>query len=476
MRRMQRNRWLEGALAGAGLLLLAASPASAQLDWLRPPAEVGSQRGQPQQQARPQRQGRQQQVAPQQQQERRQQEWHPLFPLFELFRGNDDPPPPRYAVPRRGQDFLSPGAGVGGDQPRPRRQAPVQAEQPSEPRGTVFASIEAARKDNSVKITDVVLVIGDEYATPLAQGLADAFAAERGSIAVIGKAESASGFGPSSQFNWLTTAPQLAASQEATAIVVFAGSNDLRPITDELGKAELFDERWRELYGKRIDELLAALKDHGRPVVVVGQPPVDDNKASDRNAKLNELLKEHVEKAGLIFVDVWDGFTDENGKFLMSGPAVDGQRRRLRTSDGAGFTRAGGRKLAFFVDRSLGKLLNGGAVPSATAAAGATPGGGTSLPMLIQLTGAGAAGSAKTLAGGARPGEPARIPDTSASRVLISGEPLSPVNGRADDFRWTPPGAPPQPPPGAAAPAAAAAPPPATPAPAAGAAGTATAP
>ncbi len=215
----------------------------------------------------------------------------------------------------------------------------------------MFASIEAARKDNSVKITDVVLVIGDEYATPLAQGLADAFAAERGGIAVIGKAESASGFGPASQFDWLGAVPALASSQEATAIVVFAGSNDLRPITDEAGKAELFDERWREIYGKRLDELLAALKNHGRPVVVVGLPPVDDNKASDRNAKLNELLKEHVEKAGLVFADVWDGFVDENGKFLTSGPAVDGQRRRLRTADGAGFTRAGGRKLAFFVDR-----------------------------------------------------------------------------------------------------------------------------
>jgi hypothetical protein len=473
MLRIGRNAWLEGGLAGVGLLLLASSPSFAQSDWFRPPADIGNARNAPQQQTRPQRQQApsRQQVAPPPQQ-RQPQQWHPLFPLFELFRGNDDPPPPRYAVPRRGQDYLPSAGGVGSEPVRPRRAAPVQAEQPSEPRGTVFASIEAARKDNSVKITDVVLVIGDEYATPLAQGLADAFAAERGGIAVIGKAESASGFGPASQFDWRGAVPALASSQEATAIVVFGGSNDLRPITDEAGKAELFDERWREIYGKRLDELLTALKSHGRPVVVVGLPPVDDNKASDRNAKLNELLKEHVEKAGLVFADVWDGFVDENGKFLMSGPAVDGQRRRLRTADGAGFTRAGGRKLAFFVDRSLGKLLNGGAVPTATAAAGASPATGSSLPMLIQLTGAGAAGAAKTLAGGARPGEPARIPDTAASRVLVSGEPLGPVNGRADDFRWTPPGAPPGP--AAAAPATGAAP--ATPAPAPGAAGTATTP
>lgn len=459
---------LAGGLLLAALLvapILTAGPAFAQGDWFRPPADIGSNRGAPQQarppqqyrqpaqrQQRPQRQAPPQAAAPQQ----RQQEWRPLFPLFDIFRGGDAPP--RYVRPS------SPGMYGSGNTPldapteRPRRVAPAE---PAEPRGTVHASIDAARKAVSSQITDVVLVIGDEYAAPLAQGLADAFAADRAGAAVIAKGEGGSGLAADGSFDWLTAVQGgLAAEQEATAIVLFAGTNDLHPLTDAAGaKAELFDERWREIYGRRLDDLLMALKMHGRPVVVVGLPPVDDSRASDRNADLNAILKEHAERAGVIFVDVWDGFTDENGKFVMSGAAVDGARRRLRTADGAGFTRAGGRKLAFFVDRSLGKLLSGGD-PAASAGMPQVPAGG-GIPSIIQLTGPGAGGAARTLAGGGpRAGEPARPggDDSAAARVLVSGEPLAPVSGRADDYTWNPSGKPPA----AAAPAAAA------PAPAAG--------
>lgn len=429
MRRIARGarfggRSVRGLVCAAALLF--ASPAFAQSDWFRPPADIGSSRAAPQGRTQP-RQAPSRQRAPEQR-----QQWRPLFPLFDIFRGGQAPP--RYADPQRDR-----GAAPATGRATRQRRAPVQVARPTEPRGTVYPSIEAARKDNAVKITDVVLVIGDEYTAPLAQGLADAFASDREGIVVIDKGEGASGFGPDSTFNWVTAAAELARSQEATAIVAFAGGNDLHPVADGAGKAALFDERWREIYGRRLDELLVALKAHGRPVVVVGLPPVDDDKQSNRNSEFNDLLKEHVERAGLIFVDVWDGFVDENGKFRLSGPAVDGQRRRLRTSDGVGFTRAGGRKLAFFVDRSLGKLLNGGEVPAT--APGGVPTSGNSVPMFIQLTGDGAGGVAKTLAGAQAPEKSARVPDTTASRVLVSGEPLTPVNGRVDDFRWTPPGA-----------------------------------
>ena len=45
---------------------------------------------------------------------------------------------------------------------------------------------------------------------------------------------------------------------------------------------------------------------------------------------LNELYRAQAEKAGIIYVDVWEGFVDEGGKFAASGPDVDGQTRRLR--------------------------------------------------------------------------------------------------------------------------------------------------
>lgn len=413
-------------LAGASLASL---PALAQSDWFRPPGNVGQPSSRPaqpqrqqQQQARPQRQ-----QAPSRAQQRQaapapRESWSPFQPLINLFGGDR----PRSAAPRMPR----------GVEPPPVVRAPVVAP-PAEPRGTVFDTVAAARSEGK-DVSQVVLVLGDENAGPLAQGLADAFAADREGVVVAGRSEAGSGLASASGFDWLSAIRQLPPAEAPNVIVLFAGANDLAPIEDPAGRAELLDERWRELYGRRLDEVIASLKAQGRPVAVVGLPPVEDEDQSVRRAQFNALLQEHVERAGLIFVDATDGFVDENGKFMMSGPAVDGQRRRLRTADGLGFTRAGGRKLAFFVDRELDDVLS--RPGEATPAAAATPNPADTRPSMILLTG-GAAPGARALAGAPGSPAPAATPAVQdgaaeASRVLVSGEALPAVAGRTDDFRW----------------------------------------
>ncbi len=72
---------------------------------------------------------------------------------------------------------------------------------------------------------------------------------------------------------------------------------------------------------------------------------------------LNDLFRSHAEKAGITYVDVWDGFSDDAGQFTMQGPDYEGQIRRLRTPDGVFFTPAGARKLAHFVEREIQRAL-----------------------------------------------------------------------------------------------------------------------
>ena len=72
---------------------------------------------------------------------------------------------------------------------------------------------------------------------------------------------------------------------------------------------------------------------------------------------LNTIYRASVEKAGGEFVDIWDGFVDEDGKFVISGSDINGQQVRLRGSDGINFTRAGKRKLAFYVEKEIRRLL-----------------------------------------------------------------------------------------------------------------------
>ena len=50
---------------------------------------------------------------------------------------------------------------------------------------------------------------------------------------------------------------------------------------------------------------------------------------------LNELYRERTEKAGIVYVDNWDGFVDEEGRYAVQGPDFEGQVRRLRAADGA---------------------------------------------------------------------------------------------------------------------------------------------
>ncbi len=73
---------------------------------------------------------------------------------------------------------------------------------------------------------------------------------------------------------------------------------------------------------------------------------------------LNEIFRERAAKAGVRYVDVWDGFVDQQGQFISSGPALDGQTRRLRVSDGVHFTRFGSRKLAHYVELDLVRLFD----------------------------------------------------------------------------------------------------------------------
>ncbi|WP_246252147.1 SGNH/GDSL hydrolase family protein [Ancylobacter pratisalsi] len=416
------------------------SSAHAEDPWFRPPGSVGQTPGRAAQQYRP---PRQQQNRNRQTQQRQPptRSWSPFQPLIDLFK----PQAPRYAAPSRQRDTAP---------PRVVRSTPV-IEAPTEPRGTVYDTAEAARKDSD-GYSQIVLVIGDEYAAPLAQGLADAFVTDRESVAVVGKSEAGSGLGPQSTFDWNIAARQLAATSQANIVVVFAGMNDLRPIDGPTGKAELFDERWLDIYGRRIDEFLLRLKLYGRPVVLVGLPPVEDAAANERNMRLNALLKERVERAGLIYADVIDGFLDEDGKFMMSGPDVDGQRRRLRAADGVGFTRSGGRKLAFFIDKQIDHLLVDPADPAAAALSAVE-----ARPSIVLLTGGISAGS-RVLAGApgeASPSLSQALPPSAAAeassatspagepepaRVLVSGAPLPTVTGRTDDFSW-PAGAPTQP-------------------------------
>jgi uncharacterized protein len=227
-----------------------------------------------------------------------------------------------------------------------------------------------------------------------------------------------------------------------------AADNDAPPaITPEKsarspnGVYEFREERWVELYTRKIDEMIGVLKSKGVPVLWVGLPALRGAKPTADMLFLDSLYREAAGKAGITYVDVWDGFVDEAGRFLQQGPDYQGQTRRLRSYDGVYFTQPGARKLAHYVEREITRLLAARSAPIALPTEPATPGAnalpgqpaprplaGPILPLVASSVGT------DQLLGG--PGSRPAAVDALAARTLVKGEPLAPPAGRADDFAW----------------------------------------
>jgi lysophospholipase L1-like esterase len=93
---------------------------------------------------------------------------------------------------------------------------------------------------------------------------------------------------------------------------------------------EFRSDAWSEAYIRRIDDTIAALKTAGVPIFWVGLPPLRGGRLAADIPFLNDLYRSRADKAGIVYVDIWDGFVDEDGRFAQSGPDFEGQTRRLR--------------------------------------------------------------------------------------------------------------------------------------------------
>jgi len=233
--------------------------------------------------------------------------------------------------------------------------------------------------------------------------------------------------------------PELAEAPEEPAIIAPERSG-----AGNTGPLEFRSERWEAAYIRRIDATIAALKSAGVPVFWVGLPPQRATRATTDSTYLNELYRQRAEKAGIVYVDIWEGFVDSAGQFAAQGPDFEGQIRRLRSADGIYFTKPGARKLAHYVEREIQRTLATRATPVALPTAiepapapGTRPGGPAQRPLagpVVPLT-ALATGQNELLGGG-----PARQAtggsDPVATRVLTKGEAIPAPSGRADDFSW----------------------------------------
>lgn len=202
-----------------------------------------------------------------------------------------------------------------------------------------------------------VAVIGDSLSIFLAQGLQDIYA-DRPSVTFHKRQREASGLVREDYYDWPKALRELVSgADKLDAVIVMIGSNDRQQLRDEAGVHEPRSEKWRDIYQRRIDGLIAIAKEKSVPLIWIGLPIMRSERYSADLVAFNDMYRSRALAAGVPFVDIWEAFAGVDGYYAVTGPDVGGETVRLRTADGVHFTKAGARKLGFFADKELQKIV-----------------------------------------------------------------------------------------------------------------------
>ncbi|TPM06119.1 MULTISPECIES: DUF459 domain-containing protein [unclassified Mesorhizobium] len=337
--------------------------------------------------------------------------------------------------PRR-SERIEPPLDIQKPRPRPKAKKPRAPRPPAEPEIPIAEKAPDAR---------VVLVVGDFMAAGLAEGLDTAFAENTG-VRIVVRSNGSSGFVRDDFYNWPEQIKSLIETEKPAAVVVMLGSNDRQPMKVGDVREQPRSESWTKEYERRTEAFGKAIATAKVPFLWVGMPAFRVSKMTSDMLAFNDIYRQAAESHGGEFVDIWDGFVDENGAFVTSGPDINGQPVRLRSDDGINMSKAGKRKLAFYTEKPLMKVL-GLAAPGSVAPTAAPAGAPVeapapaAAPIVIDRT-APMLLSDPALDGGTEllgAGPPAKAnPGLPGEKLVVEGKAPVASPGRADDFAWPP--------------------------------------
>ncbi|CDO46206.1 hypothetical protein AT246_01990 [Bartonella henselae] len=209
------------------------------------------------------------------------------------------------------------------------------------------------KKENAKRI----LVIGDFVASAVANALKNLFT-DNSDIIIINNTIPDSGLVRTDHISWKSNLSELIDKNKPDVIIMIIGANDNQPITTSYGIFSVLQPEWLNIYKQRIIEITESLHTSGKPWIWMGQPAFGNDHLTQKMKIFNELYRKETEVAGGYFLDIWNGFTDEQGRFSFSGYDIHGKIAKLRTNNGIHFTFEGKKKLAFYLEKPLKNILN----------------------------------------------------------------------------------------------------------------------
>jgi hypothetical protein len=248
----------------------------------------------------------------------------------------------------------------GGEQrQQPQQQAPVRrAPRKAPPPAAASLPPPKPTIDKAEGATRLA-VFGDSLADDLAKAL-ERFYADDPNLAVIDKGVGSSGFVRDDYFDWNKAINEEIAANSFDAAVIIIGINDRQPLSVNGESLKPLTEGWNKAYSARLAAALSALRAANKPVIWVGLPPMSGTSYSTAMTQISSIQKLASFSGGAEFLDIYEKFADENGKYTAYGPDINGQQVKMRKDDGIHFSSAGADKLAFYVSEAVKQFYRGG--------------------------------------------------------------------------------------------------------------------
>lgn len=269
----------------------------------------------------------------------------------------------------------------------------------------------------------LILVVGDRMARGVADGLKFTLA-KQPKIKVEAITADKAGFAGLEPPDWSTRVLSRIRGADVKAVVVMIGRNDVDAVFPGEPPIEYMTSEWTSQYRSAVNGLVRTVRQEKKPMVWAGLPPTNNEGINADFTQFNSIFQSTSADRRVRYVDIWDIFLVEDGSYSSFGPDVDGKNARLRTNDRIGLTWDGYRKVAFFVERELSRLLGG--------YGGLAFEGIEDDPNFIVLTGRTTSPEALLLGG---EDDAIENHDSAAYRLFVEGKTLSRVPGRVDDPR-----------------------------------------
>lgn len=233
---------------------------------------------------------------------------------------------------------------------QPRRQA-APTPPPPPPKPVIVKNADATR----------LAVFGDSLAIDLAKALERHYA-EDPNLVVLNEGVSSSGFVRADFFDWDAQIGKAIAENSFDVAVVSIGVNDRQDFPGTTSPDSVLTPMWSASYQARLNRFLSQLRTARKPVIWVGLPPMERSQYSADIAQINTLQRMAAFSGGAEFIDIFERFLGEDGRYTAFGPDLNGQNARMRKDDGIHFANAGADKIAFYVSQSLGVFYRGGTI------------------------------------------------------------------------------------------------------------------